>query len=46
MEEARLYVRMGRPAAAEWVLRSILRSYGDTPSARRAADLLEELADR
>jgi outer membrane protein assembly factor BamD (BamD/ComL family) len=43
IEEARLYLRMRRPAAAEYVLRSVLRKYGETPSAARAAELLEEL---
>ncbi len=45
IDEARLYLRMKRPRAAECVLRSVLRRYGDTPSAARAAKLLEELSD-
>lgn len=44
IDEARLYIRLKKPRAAEWVLRSVLRRYGDTPSAREAAELLEELA--
>jgi outer membrane protein assembly factor BamD (BamD/ComL family) len=46
IEEARLYVRLKRPRAAEWVLRSVLRRYGDTRSAKKAAELLEELSEK
>ncbi|MHC4916143.1 MAG: tetratricopeptide repeat protein [Planctomycetota bacterium] len=44
IDEARLYLRMKRPRAAECVLRSVLRRYGDTPSVARAAKMLEELS--
>lgn len=44
IEEARLYLRMKRPDSAQWVLRSVLRNYGETPSALTAAEMLEELS--
>jgi len=44
--EARLYLKLRKPRAAEWVLRSVLRRYGSTRSAKRAAEMLEELAER
>jgi outer membrane protein assembly factor BamD (BamD/ComL family) len=43
--EARLYLRLKKPRAAEWVLRSVLRRYGDTPSAKEAARMLERLSE-
>ncbi len=46
IDEARLYIRLKKPRAAETVLRSVLRRYGDTPSAGRAARLLEELSEK
>lgn len=46
MEEAELYIRLKKPRAAETVLRSVLRRYGDTPAAKRAAELLEELSGK
>ncbi len=44
--EAKLYVKLKKPRAAEWVLRSVLRRYGSTRSAKKAAEMLEELAER
>ncbi len=45
IKEAKLYVRLKKPRAAETVLRSVLRRYGDTSSAARAARMLEELSE-
>ena len=46
IREARLYLKLRKVSAAEHVLRTVLRRYGETPSAAVAAEMLEELAGR
>ncbi len=46
LEEAALYLRLKRESSAHCVLLSILRKYGETKAAIRAAALLEELSGR
>jgi outer membrane protein assembly factor BamD (BamD/ComL family) len=46
LEEAALYLRLKRASSAHCVLLSILRKYGETKAAVRAAALLEELSGR